>query len=198
MPVNQAQSESDRFASRFGSFTDAFEYVVDAAQRSVLFWDVMRQKGNAYREHVADTAPHVLEYEVELVLDGRTFARPVNYCLVRVVPPQGTEVDMTCRPFVVMGTRCGQIDPGVLLYLIQQKGMDPAAVQDLLYRDSGLKSISGISGDVRDLETSTNPAAKLAIDYFVYRIGLYAGMLELPLVGSTPSFSPPESVKIPP
>jgi acetate kinase len=82
-----------------------------------------------------------------------------------------------------MGTRCGQIDPGVLLYLIQQKGMDPAAVQDLLYRDSGLKGISGISGDVRDLETSTNPAAKLAIDYFVYRIGLYAGMLAAALGG---------------
>jgi acetate kinase len=82
-----------------------------------------------------------------------------------------------------MGTRCGQIDPGVLLYLIQQKGMDPAAVQDLLYRDSGLKGISGISGDLRDLETSANPAAKLAIDYFVYRIGLYAGMLAAALGG---------------
>jgi acetate kinase len=82
-----------------------------------------------------------------------------------------------------MGTRCGQIDPGVVLYLIQQKGMDPAAVQDLLYRDSGLKGISGVSGDMRDLETSASPAAKLAIDYFTHRIGLYAGMLSAALGG---------------
>jgi acetate kinase len=82
-----------------------------------------------------------------------------------------------------MGTRCGQIDPGVLLYLIQQKGMEPTAVQDLLYRDSGLKGISGVSGDMRDLETSTNPAAKLAIDYLAYRVGLYAGMLAAALGG---------------
>jgi acetate kinase len=81
-----------------------------------------------------------------------------------------------------MGTRSGQIDPGVLLYLIQ-KGMDAASVQDLLYRESGLKGISGISNDMRELETSTDPAAMLAIDYFVYRIGLYAGMLAAALGG---------------
>ena len=63
--------------------------MVDAAQRSVLFWDVMRQRGNQYREHLAETAPHVLDYEVELVVDGRTLDRPVNYALVRIVPPGG-------------------------------------------------------------------------------------------------------------
>src|SRR6476620_6936013 len=55
------------------------EYMTDAAQRSLLFWDVMRQRGNQYREHLAETAPHVLDYEVELVVDGRTLDRPVNY-----------------------------------------------------------------------------------------------------------------------
>src|SRR5262252_1241397 len=82
-----------------------------------------------------------------------------------------------------MGTRPGQIDPGVLLYLIQQKGMTPAAVEDLLYRNSGLKGISAVSNDMRELATSTNPAAKLAIDHFVYRIGLHAGMLAAALGG---------------
>jgi acetate kinase len=94
-----------------------------------------------------------------------------------------TTMGFTALDGLPMGTRCGQIDPGVVLYLVQQKGMDPAAVQDLLYRDSGLKGISGISGDMRDLETSTSPAAKLAIDYFTYRIGLYAGMLAAALGG---------------
>jgi Protein of unknown function (DUF3141) len=71
---------------------------LDAAQRSVLFWDVMRLRGNAYLEHLAEAAPHVLDYEVELVPDGRTFERPVNYALVRIVPPQGVELDVTRRP----------------------------------------------------------------------------------------------------
>jgi Protein of unknown function (DUF3141). len=57
----------------------AIEYMTDAAQRTVLFWDVMRQRGNQYREHLAETAPNVLDYSVELVIDGRTLERPVNY-----------------------------------------------------------------------------------------------------------------------
>ena len=82
-----------------------------------------------------------------------------------------------------MGTRPGQLDPGVVLYLIRQKGMSPEAVEDLLYRDSGLKGMSAVSNDMRELETSTDPAAKLAIDHFVYRIGLHAGMLAAALGG---------------
>jgi len=82
-----------------------------------------------------------------------------------------------------MGTRPGQIDPGVLLYLIMEKHIAPAAVQDMLYRDSGLKGLSGISNDMRELQTSAEPGAKLAVDYFVYRIGLQAGMLAAALGG---------------
>jgi acetate kinase len=82
-----------------------------------------------------------------------------------------------------MGTRPGQIDPGVLLYLLTEKGMDPAALRDLLYRDSGLKGLSGISNDMRELESNPDPAARLAVDYFVYRVGLHAGMLAAALGG---------------
>jgi acetate kinase len=82
-----------------------------------------------------------------------------------------------------MGTRPGQIDPGVLLYLIAQKGMSVKEVEDLLYRQSGLKGLSGISNDMRELEASASPAAALAIDYFVYRIALNAGMLAAALNG---------------
>ena len=73
------------------------------------------------------------------------------------------------------GPRPGQFDHGVLLYLLTEKRMSPAAVQDLLYRESGLKGLSGISNDMRDLQSNTDPAAALAVDYFVYRIGLHAG-----------------------
>jgi acetate kinase len=84
---------------------------------------------------------------------------------------------------IPMGTRPGQIDPGVLLYLLTQRGMTPTAVQDLLYRDSGLKGLSGISNDMRDLQSSSDPRARLAVDYFVYRVGLNAGMLAAALGG---------------
>jgi Protein of unknown function (DUF3141) len=100
----------------YGAFAPIFapilEYVVDAAQRSVLFLDVMRQRGNQYREHLAETAPHVLDYKVELVVDGRRLSRPVNYALVRVIPPAGVEIDPTLRPFVVVDPRAGH-GPGI-------------------------------------------------------------------------------------
>ncbi len=82
-----------------------------------------------------------------------------------------------------MGTRTGQIDPGVILYFLTEKGMSPAAIEALLYRESGLKGLSGISNDMRDLEGSDAPGAALAIDYFVYRIVLNAGMLAAALGG---------------
>jgi hypothetical protein len=98
--------------SPFGLFAPAMEYMVDAAQRTVLFWDVMRQRGNQYREHLAQTAPHVLEYEIELIIDGRTLKRPVNYGLVRIIPPAGVEIDPLRRPFVVVDPRAGH-GPGI-------------------------------------------------------------------------------------
>src|SRR5918995_2676062 len=84
---------------------------------------------------------------------------------------------------IPMGTRPGQIDPGVVLYLLVEKGMSPAAVQDLLYRDSGLKGLSGISNDMRDLESNADPCAVLAVDHFVHRVALNAGMLAAALGG---------------
>jgi acetate kinase len=82
-----------------------------------------------------------------------------------------------------MGTRPGQLDPGVVLYLFAEKGMTADEVQDLLYRDCGLKGLSGVSNDVRELEGSSDPRAAFALEYFVYRVGLYAGMLAAALGG---------------
>jgi len=82
-----------------------------------------------------------------------------------------------------MGTRCGQIDPGVLLYLLEQHGMSVKQLQDLLYKESGLKGLSGISNDVRDLLDSEEAGAVLALDHFVHRIGLNAGALAAALSG---------------
>src|SRR4030095_7973842 len=85
-----------------GLVASAVEYMVDAGQRSILFLDVMRRRGDQYREHVAQTARHVLQYAAELIIDGRKLDEPVNYALVRIIPPKDVEIDPARRPFVVI------------------------------------------------------------------------------------------------
>jgi pimeloyl-ACP methyl ester carboxylesterase len=95
-----------------GLVASAVEYMMDAGQRSVLFLDVMRRRGDQYREHVAQTAPHVLQYAAELIIDGRKLDEPVNYALVRIIPPKDVEIDLDRRPFVVIDPRAGH-GPGI-------------------------------------------------------------------------------------
>jgi acetate kinase len=82
-----------------------------------------------------------------------------------------------------MGTRPGQLDPGVVLYLIGEKRMTAPQVQSLLYGECGLKGLSGISNDVRELLASSDSRARFALDYFAYRVGLHAGLLAAALGG---------------
>jgi acetate kinase len=82
-----------------------------------------------------------------------------------------------------MGTRPGQLDPGVVLYLFERNKVSADAIQDFLYRECGLKGLSGISNDMRELLSSTEPRARFALDYFCYRVGLHAGMLAAALGG---------------
>ena len=111
-PIQPKSSATNSSPSPFGMFAPAMEYMIDAAQRNVLFWDVMRQRGNQYREHLAETVPHVLDYKAELVVDGRTLDRPVNYLLVRVTPPAGVDINPKLRPFVIVDPRAGH-GPGI-------------------------------------------------------------------------------------
>jgi acetate kinase len=82
-----------------------------------------------------------------------------------------------------MGTRCGNLDPGVMLYLMDELKMDARALEKLIYQQSGLLGVSGISSDMRTLEASDDPAAKSAIDLFAYRIGRELGSLAAALGG---------------
>jgi acetate kinase len=82
-----------------------------------------------------------------------------------------------------MGTRPGQLDPGIILYLLRERRMSTEEIESLFYYESGLKGLSGISNDVRDLMVSDDPRAKLALDYFVYRIALFTGMLAAGMEG---------------
>ena len=97
----------------FGDLQNAwFAYAIDTMQRSILFWDAMRQRGNIYLEHRAQGEPPILDFAYEIVLDARTFSRPANYALLRVLPKPGMTVDSGKRPFIIVDPRAGH-GPGV-------------------------------------------------------------------------------------
>jgi pimeloyl-ACP methyl ester carboxylesterase len=88
------------------------QYLVDCAQRAVIFWDTLRQRGNDYLEHVQQGQPPVLHFRYETVLDGRTLQKPVNYALLRIIPPEGVSVDPLRRPYIIIDPRGGH-GPGI-------------------------------------------------------------------------------------
>jgi acetate kinase len=149
-----------------------------------------------YTEGVRRYGFHGLSYEyiarklhevAPQVADGRVVVAHLGSGASLCALAKGRSVEstmgFTALDGLPMGTRSGQIDPGLVLYLIMQEGMSARAVQQLLYNESGLKGLSGISNDVRALETSTAPRARFALDYFAYRVGLHAGMLAASLGG---------------
>ena len=85
-----------------------FNYIQDAFERSVLFLDVMRRRGNDYLEQSSRTAPHVLNFEFELLIDGRTLPKPVNYVFVKIAPPAGVTIESKKRPFIIFA----EVGPG--------------------------------------------------------------------------------------
>ncbi|MVW79572.1 DUF3141 domain-containing protein [Bordetella sp. 02P26C-1] len=108
-PTNDQQSPASPSAN---PWTAAYDYTVDTLQRSVLYADVMRQRGNQYQRHMAKRHPNVLSMKSELVLDAREFERPVNYGLLRIVPPDDVPADPLKRPFLVVDPRAGH-GPGI-------------------------------------------------------------------------------------
>jgi acetate kinase len=134
-------------------------------------------------EYVAKTLPQVAPE----IAKGRVIVAHLgsgaSMCALKGGRSVESTMGFTALDGLPMGTRPGQIDPGVVLYLLSEKGMSASNAQNFLYRDCGLKGLSGISNDMRELEASEDPKAKLAVDYFVYRVGLNAGMLAAALQG---------------
>ena len=128
-----------------------------------------------------------LKFVAPEIADGRVVVAHLgngsSMCAIRHGQAQATTMGMTPLDGLPMGTRAGQIDPGVLFYLMKMKGMSPTEVSDLITYKSGFKGMSGISQDMRELEASDSPAAKEAIDYFVYRIRREIGSLAAALDG---------------
>jgi acetate kinase len=119
--------------------------------------------------------------------DGRTviahLGNGASMCAMSRSRSVATTMSFTALDGLMMGTRCGAIDPGVLLYLIDRHSMDARSLEQLLYQQSGLLGVSGISSDMRELLTSSDPCAAEALDLFVYRISRELGSLAAALNG---------------
>jgi acetate kinase len=149
-----------------------------------------------YTEGVRRYGFHGLSYEyiadrlgeiAPLTANGRVIAAHLgsgaSMCAMRAGRSVESTMGFTALDGLPMGTRPGQIDPGVVLYLITQKRMSPDAVQEMLYHECGLKGLSELSNDMRELEASADPKAIFALEYFSYRVGLNAGMLAAAMGG---------------
>jgi acetate kinase len=148
----------DRGIRRYGFHGLSYEYIA----RSLAESDPALAAGRVVVAHLGNGA------SLCAIHDGRSVDSTMGFTALDGVP---------------MGTRSGQIDPGVLLHLLMTEGMDAAAVQALLYGNAGLKGMSGISQDVRDLEASTDPRAARALSHFCWRVRREVGALAAALGG---------------
>jgi len=96
----------------FEAWRQWFDYTIDGAQRSLMYWDTLRERGNQWFEHERADKPPVLTYRYEIIEDARGYERPCNYALVRIIPPRGVTVDDAKRPFVIVDPRAGH-GPGI-------------------------------------------------------------------------------------
>lgn len=108
----QAEVARKQLSNPLQFWNDGYRYAVDFAQRSVLFLDTLRQRGNQFIEREQAGHPPVLHFDYEMVLDARKFERPVNYALVRITPPKGVVVDDKRRPYIIIDPRAGH-GPGI-------------------------------------------------------------------------------------
>jgi len=134
-------------------------------------------------EFIANSLPRV----APAIADGRVVVAHLgsgaSMCAVEAGRSIDSTMGFTALDGLPMGTRSGQIDPGVLLYLLSMKNWDAARLEQFLYQECGLKGLSGVSNDMRDLLASEAPLAKIAVDYFVYRILRETGALAAAMGG---------------
>ncbi len=161
-PVAQAfalpRAITDRGVRRYGFHGLSYEYIADVLPR----FDERAARGRTVVLHLGNGS------SMCAIAGGRSVASTMGFTAVDGLP---------------MGTRCGSLDPGVILYLMDELKMDARAIEKLIYQQSGLLGMSGISSDMRTLEASDAPEAKAAIDVFVYRIGRELGSLAAALRG---------------
>ena len=119
--------------------------------------------------------------------DGRVvvahLGNGASMCAIRDEHSVASTMGFSALDGLPMGTRCGQLDPGVMLYLMEAEGMSASEISNMLYRESGLKGLSGMTNDMRELQASDKPEAAQAIDYYVFRIKREIGAMAAVLGG---------------
>jgi acetate kinase len=151
-------SITDRGVHRYGFHGLSYEYIASVLPRH----DARAAAGKTVVLHLGNGA------SMCAISGGKSVATTMGFTAVDGLP---------------MGTRSGSLDPGVVLYMMQELRMDPGVIESLLYTQSGLLGVSGVSSDMRELLESRDPRAKFAIDLFVYRIGRELGSLTAALGG---------------
>jgi acetate kinase len=152
------KSITDRGVRRYGFHGLSYEYIAQTLPQH----DARAARGRVVVLHLGNGS------SMCAVAAGRSVASTMGFTAADGLP---------------MGTRCGNLDPGVMLYLMDELKMDARAIEKLIYQQSGLLGVSGVSSDMRTLEASAEEGAKLAIDLFVYRIGRELGSLAAALGG---------------
>ena len=143
---------TDRGVRRYGFHGLSYEYIAQVLPQ----YDARAARGKVIALHLGNGA------SMCAIVRGRSVASTMGFTAVDGLP---------------MGTRCGTLDPGVMLYLMDELKMDARAIEKLIYNQSGLLGVSGISSDMRTLEASDEPDAKFAIELFAYRVGRELGSL---------------------
>ncbi|MEO8306100.1 MAG: acetate/propionate family kinase [Betaproteobacteria bacterium] len=149
---------TDRGVRRYGFHGLSYEYIAQALPRI----DARAASGKTVVLHLGNGA------SMCAMANGRSMASTMGFTAADGLP---------------MGTRCGNLDPGVVLYMMDELEMDARAIERVIYQESGLLGVSGISSDMRTLQESADPRAKAAIDLFAYRIGRELGSLSAALSG---------------
>ena len=161
-PVAQAfalpKAITDRGVIRYGFHGLSYEYIAEVLPE----YDARAAAGRAAVLHLGNGS---------------------SMCAIEAGRSVASTMGFTAADGLPMGTRCGNLDPGVVLYLMDELGMDARAIEKLIYQQSGLLGVSGISSDMRTLEASSEASAKAAIDLYAYRIGRELGSLAAALGG---------------
>jgi acetate kinase len=134
-------------------------------------------------EYIARTLPAVAPELADARVVVAHLGNGASMCAMRAGRSLDSTMSFTALDGLPMGTRCGALDPGVVLHLNRAYGMDADAIEAMLYHECGLKGVSGISNDMRDLEASDDPAAAQAIDLFVWHVARELGALAAVLGG---------------
>jgi acetate kinase len=189
MPIRAIAARRPGLA-QVAAFDTAFHRTAPALAQAIALPPAITERG------VRRYGFHGLSYEYIATVLARTDARAAagktvvlhlgngaSMCAMEGGKSVATTMGFTAVEGLPMGTRSGSLDPGVVLFLLQSLGMDAGAIERLLYHESGLLGVSGVSSDMRDLLASAEPRAKFAIDLFVYRIGRELGSLAAALGG---------------